>query len=66
MSQLLRKAREKDFVMPTYQGTGGDEQYEGATVIEPKRGYYADPISTLDFSSLYPRYSIFSYSPQTT
>nr|BAJ78758.1 DNA polymerase delta catalytic subunit [Gynaikothrips ficorum] len=54
MSQLLRKAREKDFIMPTYQSTGGDDQYEGATVIEPKRGYYADPISTLDFSSLYP------------
>jgi DNA polymerase delta subunit 1 len=34
--------------------TGTDEQYEGATVIEPKRGYYEAPIATLDFSSLYP------------
>lgn len=34
--------------------TGSDEQYEGATVIEPKKGYYAVPIATLDFSSLYP------------
>jgi DNA polymerase elongation subunit (family B) len=34
--------------------TGTDEQYEGATVIEPKRGYYDAPIATLDFSSLYP------------
>jgi len=34
--------------------TGSDEQYEGATVIEPKRGYYDVPIATLDFSSLYP------------
>jgi len=33
---------------------GSDEQYEGATVIEPKRGYYDVPIATLDFSSLYP------------
>jgi len=33
---------------------GTDEQYEGATVIEPKRGYYDTPIATLDFSSLYP------------
>lgn len=33
---------------------GSDEQYEGATVIEPKRGYYPMPIATLDFSSLYP------------
>src|ERR1700722_4464472 len=34
--------------------TGSDEQYEGATVIEPKKGYYDVPIATLDFSSLYP------------
>ena len=34
--------------------TGADEQYEGATVIEPKKGYYDAPIATLDFASLYP------------
>lgn len=28
--------------------------YQGATVIEPQAGFYADPISTLDFASLYP------------
>ena len=33
---------------------GTDEQYEGATVIDPKKGYYDSPIATLDFSSLYP------------
>jgi DNA polymerase elongation subunit (family B) len=31
-------------------GGGGDgEQYEGATVIEPMKGYYDKPIATLDF-----------------
>lgn len=40
--------------MPTYQGGAQEEQFEGATVIEPKKGYYADPVATLDFSSLYP------------
>lgn len=54
MSQLLRKARTKDFILPTYTTQSSEEQFEGATVIEPKRGYYADPISTLDFASLYP------------
>ncbi|XP_011873098.1 PREDICTED: DNA polymerase delta catalytic subunit isoform X1 [Vollenhovia emeryi] len=54
VSQLLRKTKEKDYLMPTHQGRGTDEQFEGATVIEPKRGYYNDPIATLDFSSLYP------------
>lgn len=41
-------------MMPAHQSHGSDEQFEGATVIEPKRGYYSDPIATLDFSSLYP------------
>lgn len=55
VSQLLRKARDAGYLIPTYTSQGGDmEQYEGATVIEPKRGYYSDPISTLDFASLYP------------
>lgn len=40
--------------MPAHQGAPSSEQYEGATVIEPMRGYYTDPIATLDFSSLYP------------
>ena len=45
---------EHDLVMPTYTSQAGDDQFEGATVIEPKRGYYDKPIATLDFSSLYP------------
>ena len=31
-----------------------NDEFEGATVIDPIRGYYDVPISTLDFSSLYP------------
>lgn len=54
VSQLLRKAKDAGYLMPAYHGQGSDEQFEGATVIEPKKGYYADPISTLDFASLYP------------
>lgn len=55
ISQLFRKALTVGLVVPNMKSEGSsDEQYEGATVIEPVRGYYADPISTLDFSSLYP------------
>ncbi|XP_030767293.1 DNA polymerase delta catalytic subunit [Sitophilus oryzae] len=54
VAQLLRHAREAGYFMPAHQGTPAQEQYEGATVIEPARGYYTDPIATLDFSSLYP------------
>jgi DNA polymerase delta subunit 1 len=55
ISQLYRKCLEVDTVVPNLQQNGSsDVQYEGATVIEPKRGYYDVPIATLDFSSLYP------------
>ncbi|KAH8029859.1 hypothetical protein HPB51_004894 [Rhipicephalus microplus] len=32
----------------------GDVRYQGAKVVEPKIGYYDDPVCTLDFASLYP------------
>jgi len=54
VSQLLRKAMEQDLLIPTYQSQASDENYEGATVIDPCKGYYDVPIATLDFSSLYP------------
>ena len=53
VSQLLRKAKEEDYLMPTMKPAQGDD-FEGALVIEPKRGYYDTPIATLDFTSLYP------------
>jgi DNA polymerase delta subunit 1 len=54
VSQLHRKARQHDMVIPVREKQVSDEKYEGATVIEPKKAYYTDPISTLDFASLYP------------
>ncbi|KAK5687915.1 DNA-directed DNA polymerase delta [Elasticomyces elasticus] len=54
ISQLFRKALEQQLVVPNLKGEGSDEQYEGATVIEPTRGYYSVPVATLDFASLYP------------
>ena len=54
ISQLFRKALEKDLVIPNLKNESSDDQYEGATVIEPIRGYYDVPVATLDFASLYP------------
>lgn len=54
ISQVFRKARQQNLVVPNLRNEGTDEQYEGATVIEPTRGYYDVPIATLDFASLYP------------
>lgn len=53
VSQLLRKAKEQDLLIPAMKVDINDE-FEGATVIEPIKGYYDVPISTLDFNSLYP------------
>ena len=41
-------------IIPTERSKGEQDKYEGAIVIEPKSDYYKLPISTLDFSSLYP------------
>ena len=54
VSQLYRKARQHDLLIPVRDQKGNDEKYEGATVIEPKKAYYLNPIATLDFASLYP------------
>ncbi|KAH6686248.1 DNA polymerase delta catalytic subunit [Plectosphaerella plurivora] len=54
ISQLFRKALEQKLVIPNLKSEASDEQYEGATVIEPTRGFYDVPIATLDFASLYP------------
>lgn len=54
ISQLYRKALETGYVIPALKQEGSDEQYEGATVLEPEQGYYDVPIATLDFASLYP------------
>nr|XP_018670402.1 DNA polymerase delta catalytic subunit isoform X1 [Ciona intestinalis] len=53
ISQLLRKTKEADLLMPVIP-TSNDDEFTGATVIDPIKGYYNQPITTLDFSSLYP------------
>jgi len=53
-SQLLRKAGQCGFVMPTQKTEAADGKFDGATVLEPRTGFYPQPIATLDFASLYP------------
>jgi len=53
-SQLYRKAQDYNLVIPNFKKTQGEGQYEGAVVIEPDKGFYKEPIATLDFASLYP------------
>ncbi|RWR92782.1 DNA polymerase delta catalytic subunit isoform X1 [Cinnamomum micranthum f. kanehirae] len=55
LSQLLRKSKQKNLVIPNVKGQGSSQEtYEGATVLEARAGFYEKPIATLDFASLYP------------
>ncbi|KAL9313895.1 hypothetical protein ACSQ67_019347 [Phaseolus vulgaris] len=55
LSQLLRKARQKNLVIPNVKQVGSEQgTFEGATVLEARAGFYEKPIATLDFASLYP------------
>jgi DNA polymerase delta subunit 1 len=57
-SQMAKKARELNFIIPTIRiqkTLAGDEDgYQGATVLEAQTGAYYGPITALDFASLYP------------
>ena len=57
-SQMAYKARELNFIIPTIRlpkiASGTDDGYEGATVLEAQTGAYYNPITALDFASLYP------------
>ena len=53
-SCLVRKSRELGYVIPDDKAWAVEGKYEGATVLEPRRGAYFEPIAALDFSSLYP------------
>jgi len=57
-SQILYEARLNNYVVPTipYKSSDdtSDEKFTGATVLEPKPGAYFEPVTGLDFASLYP------------
>ncbi|KAM0676171.1 hypothetical protein GVAV_000134 [Gurleya vavrai] len=54
MSQILRRAKTEDYIVPTLDVFDNDRTFEGGFVMEPIKGFYNNPISVLDFSSLYP------------
>ena len=70
ISQLLCKARKKNMILNVPQmGWSGDKNssYEGAIVFDPIVGYYEEePVSVLDFMSLYPSIIMsHNFSPDT-
>lgn len=53
-SLIARKARQLGFVIPDDKALTHEGKYDGATVLDARRGAYFDPVATLDFASLYP------------
>lgn len=66
-SAVVYNASKRNQIIVTQEGFEGDSSYEGAIVLPPKIGMYLDqPISVLDFNSLYPSNMIaFNLSPDT-
>lgn len=56
-SQMAHAARELGFMIPTIRqnrDAQNESGYQGATVLEAQTGAYYEPITALDFASLYP------------
>ncbi len=66
-SAVVYYASQRNQILQTQSAADGDTGYEGAIVLPPKIGMYLDqPISVLDFNSLYPTNMIsYNLSPDT-
>ena len=66
-SAVVYYASQRDQILRVQQAIDDDTGYEGAIVLPPKIGMYLDqPISVLDFNSLYPTNMIsYNLSPDT-
>jgi len=66
-SAVVYNASKRNQILANQEKIGGTMSYEGAIVLPPRIGMYLDqPISVLDFNSLYPSNMIaFNLSPDT-
>jgi DNA polymerase delta subunit 1 len=54
LSMIYRKCRAEGYAVPAKRTGVPEDAFEGATVLEPLCAFYQNPITTLDFASLYP------------
>tara|TARA_B100001093_G_scaffold505315_1_gene562474 strand:- start:138 stop:3923 length:3786 start_codon:yes stop_codon:yes gene_type:complete len=55
LSFIAKKCRENKTLMPLIDKGSSTDGYEGAIVLPPKKGFYADdPVAVVDYASLYP------------
>jgi DNA polymerase delta subunit 1 len=66
LSMIFRRAKAANYVIPVIDAMDMERSYEGGFVMDPARGYYSNPITTLDFSSLYPSIMIVNNLCYTT
>ncbi|EDO07229.1 DNA polymerase B family protein [Babesia bovis T2Bo] len=56
--QIYRQCKLMGYAVPSVnaaqRAANSEASYEGATVLEPKKGYHRNAIAVLDFQSLYP------------
>ena len=66
-SQVADKCTQKGYLIKTLQILPGEGRgYLGALVIDPDTGFYSEPVTVMDFSSLYPSIMISeNISPDT-
>tara|TARA_Y100000741_G_scaffold319635_1_gene267702 strand:- start:476 stop:3469 length:2994 start_codon:yes stop_codon:yes gene_type:complete len=55
-SFIMKNVRERGYIISSKDRYFNkiDGKYEGATVLDALKGFYDDPVATLDFKSLYP------------
>lgn len=53
-SVILKQAKELGYLLPDDKNMTITGKFEGATVLDAKKGVYYDPVCGLDFASLYP------------
>ena len=53
-SQLVYECSRSGYIVPVFAKLGNNDGYVGATVLNAMAGGYYEPITGLDFASLYP------------
>jgi DNA polymerase delta subunit 1 len=54
LTLIYRAALREGYAIPAMDVLDTDNTYEGGFVMDPKRGFYKQPVAVMDFSSLYP------------
>ena len=54
LAYILRRKHIRYYIPSSNNASDSNDTFEGAVVITPLKGFYREPVATLDFASLYP------------